>query len=116
MRNFREYDIWKSGIQITKAIYLLSEKFPNTEKYGLVSQIQRASVSIPSNIAEGAGRNSEKEFKQFLHIAQGSAFEVETQLTIALELNFLIESDLVEIIDKLHLLQRQINHLIGILK
>jgi len=116
MRNFREYDIWKSGIQITKAIYLLTNKFPETEKYGLITQIQRASVSIPSNIAEGSGRNSEKEFKQFLHIAQGSSFEVETQLLIAQELNILTENEIQEILNQLHQLQRQINHLIGLLK
>jgi len=115
MRNFREYDIWKSGVQITKVIYSLTKKFPASEQYGLVSQIQRAAVSIPSNIAEGAARKSEKEFKQFLHIAQGSAFEVETQLIIAQELEFLEASELVDIIEKLNTLQRQINHLIGIL-
>jgi len=69
MRNFREYDIWKAGMQITKSIYLLTKDLPSSEKYGIVSQIQRAAVSIPSNIAEGAARKSEKEFAQFLHIA-----------------------------------------------
>ena len=78
MRNFREYDIWKSSIQISKDVYALTDNFPDSEKYGLSSQVRRAVIFIASNIAEGCGRKSAKEFSQFLHIAQGSSFEVET--------------------------------------
>lgn len=116
MRNFREYDIWKNSIEIAKAIYLLTEKFPNTEKYGLISQIQRAAVSIGSNIAEGASRDSEKEFGHFLQIALGSAFEIETQIIIAQEIGFIKSEDPETIIEKLHLLQKQISFLINKLK
>ncbi len=109
MRNFREYDIWKHAIEIAKEIYLLTEKFPNTEKYGLISQIQRAAVSIGSNIAEGASRVSEKEFSHFLQIALGSAFEVETQLIIAQEIAYIKLEDTEAMIVKVHTLQKQIS-------
>jgi four helix bundle protein len=116
MRNFREYEIWQSAIEIAKEIYQLTDQFPTSEKYGLISQIQRASVSIASNIAEGAARKSQKEFSQFLHIAQGSSFEVETQLIIAQEIGYLKETDMIVLFDKLHILQKQINHLVSLLK
>lgn len=83
MRNFRTLDIWKNGIEIVKQIYALCDKLPSEEKFGLKSQITRASVSIPSNIAEGCSRNSDIEFKRFLEIAMGSLFETETQLIIS---------------------------------
>ena len=82
MRDFRKYTVWQDGIKFVKRIYKFSESLPKDEKFGLISQIKRASVSIPSNIAEGCSRNSEIEFKRFLEIALGSAFELETQLII----------------------------------
>lgn len=116
MRNFREYDIWKSAIEIAKKIYLLTEQFPNAEKYGLVSQIQRAAVSIASNIAEGASRESEKEFSHYLQIALGSAFEVETQLIIAQEIVYIKAEDSIKLLEKLQTLQKQISALITKIK
>jgi four helix bundle protein len=116
MRNFREYDIWKSAIEIAKEIYLLTEQFPNAEKYGLVSQIQRAAVSIASNIAEGASRESEKEFSHYLQIALGSAFEVETQLIIAQEIVYIKAEDSIKLLEKLQTLQKQISALITKIK
>lgn len=89
MRNFKKLMIWKKGIHIVKEIYKVSKSLPKEEKFGLISQIKRAAISIPSNIAEGSSRNSETEFKRFLEIAIGSLFEVETQLIIAQELGFL---------------------------
>ena len=89
MRNFKKLEIWKKGIHIVKEIYKVSNVLPKEEKFGLRSQITRAAVSVPSNIAEGCSRNSEIEFKRFLKISLGSLFEVETQLIIAQELNFL---------------------------
>ncbi|MFD2724853.1 four helix bundle protein [Hyunsoonleella rubra] len=83
MRDFRKLDIWKNGIELVKQVYQLSDKLPSDEKFGLRSQLTRASVSVPSNIAEGRSRNSEVEFKRFLEIAMGSLFEIETQLIIA---------------------------------
>jgi four helix bundle protein len=94
MRNFRKLTIWKNGIEIVKHIYKLSDKIPSEEKFGLRSQINRAAVSIPSNIVEGCSRNSEIEFKRYLEIAMGSIFEVETQLIIAKELDFIKSEEL----------------------
>lgn len=78
MHNFRELRIWQEAMEVTKVVYKVTAKFPIDERYSLTSQINRSAVSIPSNIAEGAGRNSDKEFNQFLGIALGSAFELET--------------------------------------
>jgi four helix bundle protein len=89
MRNFKKLEIWNKGIHIVKETYKVSSSLPSEEKFGLKSQIKRAAVSIPSNIAEGSGRNSEVEFKRFLEIALGSLFELETQMIIAIELGFL---------------------------
>ena len=92
MRNFRNLEIWKEGIAIVKEVYRISDKLPKEEKYGLRSQITRAAISIPSNIAEGSSRDSEIEFKRFLEIVTGSLFELETQFIIINELG-LINSD-----------------------
>ncbi len=83
--SYREQFIWKSGIQLATNCYKLTEHFPKSELYGLTSQIRRASVSVPSNIAEGYGRKSTTEYIQFLHIALGSLRELDTQLIIAKE-------------------------------
>ena len=82
--SYRNQFIWKRGIQLSINCYHLTEKFPKSELYGLVSQIRRASVSVPSNIAEGYGRRTQNEYIQFLHIALGSLRELDTQLIIAL--------------------------------
>jgi four helix bundle protein len=88
MHKYKELKVWQKAVELTKLIYELTKTFPQEEKFGLTNQIRRASVSIPSNIAEGAGRNSDKEFVQFLAIAAGSSYEVETQLIIAIELKY----------------------------
>lgn len=116
MRNFRDYDIWKNSICLAKKIYNLTDSFPQNEKYGLTSQIQRASISIASNIAEGCSRSSEKEFRHFLEIAQGSSFEVETQIILATEIGYLKNIDLTELFNELHIIQKQINNLCSRLK
>ena len=115
MRNFRNLEIWKDGIEIVKKIYSLSTELPPEERYGLKSQIQRAAVSCPSNIAEGTSRSSQLEFKRFLKIALGSLFELETQLVIIQEVN-LCNSDLTELFKSLHILQRKINALMSKIK
>lgn len=94
MNNYRELHIWKKGMLLVEEIYFLSKKLPDDEKFGLTSQIKRCSVSIPSNIAEGAGRNSNKEFAHFLSIANGSTTELETQLILTVNLKFLLETDI----------------------
>ena len=96
MRTHLDLDVWKKPIQFVKKIYKITSKFPDAEKYGLTNQMRRCPVSIPSNIAEGAGRNSKKEFKQFLYISLGSISELETQLIISTELNYQKDNSLLD--------------------
>ena len=84
--NFRDLKIWQEAMQIVKSVYVLTSQLPKDEKFGLISQINRSSVSIPSNIAEGSGRTSNKEFMHFLNISLSSSFELETQLILSNEL------------------------------
>ena len=86
--SYRDLLVWQKGIQLTVVIYQFTKAFPKEEIYGLTSQMRRCAVSIPSNIAEGAGRLNTPEYKQFLGIARGSSFELQTQLIIAKELGF----------------------------
>ncbi|PKQ68115.1 four helix bundle protein [Labilibaculum manganireducens] len=88
MRNFRSLVVWQKGMSIVTKTYDLTAMFPNEEKYGLKSQMCRAAVSVPSNIAEGCSRGSDKDFVRFLEIALGSLFELETQLLLVQELNY----------------------------
>jgi four helix bundle protein len=83
MSNYKKLDVWKLSIEIVKEIYILTKSYPSEERYGLVTQTNRAVVSIPSNLAEGFGRNSKKDTIHFLYISRGSAYEVETLLNIA---------------------------------
>jgi len=116
MRNFRNFEIWKQGIELVKLIYEGTLLLPKEEKYGLKSQITRAAVSVPSNIAEGCSRNSEMEFKRFLEIALGSLFEVETQLIIIKELNFIKTDNLAPIMTLIEKEGKMINTLINKIK
>lgn len=88
MRNFRTLKIWQKGMAIAIGAYELTNTFPREERFGLTGQITRAAVSIPSNIAEGSSRNSEKDYKRFIEHALGSIFELETQLLLAKSLRF----------------------------
>jgi len=92
--NYRNLILWQKAIDLCVEIYKLTAKFPVEERYGLVSQMRRSAVSIPSNIAEGAGRNSNKEFIHFLAIAKGSSNELETQLTVSQKLGFVSDTEL----------------------
>lgn len=83
MHNFRELNVWKESMTLVKDIFILTKEFPDSEKFGLISQMNRYSVSIPSNIAEGTERNSDKELKRFLNIALDSCFELEAQMLLA---------------------------------
>ncbi len=89
MHNYHELKIWQESRELVKSVYTLTIDFPKEEIYGLTSQIRRAAVSIPSNIAEGTGRSSDKEFQRFLDYAIGSLFELETQIILANDLNFI---------------------------
>ena len=88
MRNFKELRIWQKSMDIAVNCFKLTEDFPKEEKYGLSSQITRAAVSIPSNIAEGSSRSSEKDYARFIEISLGSSYELETQLLIAQRLTY----------------------------
>jgi len=91
MTSHKELKVWQKGIDLVKFIYNVTESFPRAEQFGLTSQIRRSAVSIPSNIAEGCGRKSEKELMHFLYITLGSASELETQIIISQELGFLLK-------------------------
>jgi four helix bundle protein len=93
MNYFKELKVWQNSIELVTKTYLKSQSFPKEEIYGITSQLRRCAVSIPSNIAEGCGRNTAKDFNNFLGIALGSAFEFETQLIICKNLNFIIQED-----------------------
>ena len=88
MRNFKELEIWQKGFQIAVNCFKLATSFPKEEKLGISSQVTKAAVSIPSNIAEGSSRSSEKDYNRFLEISLGSSFELETQLLIAAAVNY----------------------------
>ena len=108
MHNFKELKVWRAGIEISKATFKLTRAFPAEERYGLISQMTRAAVSIPSDIAEGCGRKSNKELHQFLNISLGSAFELETQCIIAREFNYITDLQFNEISVLLSEIQKMI--------
>ncbi|EAR21663.1 four helix bundle protein [Nitrococcus mobilis] len=89
----KDLSVWQAAMELAKVIYAMTADFPKEERYGLVSQMRRAAVSVPSNIAEGAGRGSAREFHQFLTIARGSLSELETQALLARDLGFMRQSD-----------------------
>jgi four helix bundle protein len=113
IKNFQDLRIWQKGIEVVKDIYILTKKFPKEELYGLSSQMRRSAVSIPSNIAEGFRRYHNKEYKQFLYIALGSCAELETQIIIANELDYINETDKTEIIEKIKYICRMTVKLIN---
>jgi four helix bundle protein len=88
VHNYKELKVWKEAMQLAKDAYLISAGFPQDEKFGLTSQVRRSAVSVPSNIAEGAGRKSDKEFLHYLSMASGSLYELETQLLLSVDFNY----------------------------
>ena len=112
IHNFRELEVWKRSMSLAGLVYALSRKYPEEEKFGLTSQTQRAVVSIASNIAEGAGRGSDKDFAHFLNVALGSAFEVETQVILAGQFKYITEEEQEIVLSELHVIQPQLNALI----
>ena len=101
VRSFRDLEVWKKSMDLSEELYKITAGFPKDEVYGLVSQIRRAAISIPSNISEGSSRNSVKEYIHFLNIANGSLSEIETQLELAARLKYIENNPL----------QHQINHI-----
>lgn len=108
IRSFRDLRVWQAGIDLVKNVYELTSGFPRNEVYGLASQMQRAAVSVPSNIAEGHARESTKEYLQHISIAQASLAELETQVEIAKQLNYVTEVDASQLIEKVSSLGRQL--------
>ena len=112
-KSYKNLDVWKESRKLVSTIYLLTKEFPEEEKFGLTSQIKRASISIPSNIAEGIGRQSKKETRQFCFIAKGSLYEVETQIYLAFDLGFIQENQTQEIFEQITTVRKLI---IGFIK
>lgn len=116
MRNFRNYDVWNAGVDFSTHVYELTEKFPRKELYALCDHLQRASVSIPSNIAEGCSRSSQNEFVHFLEISLGSSYEVETQMEIALRLKYVTQEQYYSIIDEVQSIEKRLTSLINTIR
>ncbi len=110
MKTHKDLDVWNEGIGLVLEVYKIVKQFPIEEKFGLSDQIRRSAISIPSNIAEGAARNSKKEFLQFLFIALGSLSELETQLIIAKKLEYLEEEMIFT------LLEREKSKILGLIR
>mgnify|MGYP006388368075 CR=1 FL=1 len=108
---FEKLNIWKDSILFAKDIYKITETFPNTEKFGLVSQMRRAVVSIPSNIAEGSAKQSLKDQARFTEMAFGSLMEILNQIILSFKLKFIKENDYIDIRDYIENLSRQLNAL-----
>lgn len=102
MHNYKEIKIWQNARGLVNAVYRISEKLPKEELYGLTSQIRRAVVSVPANIAEGAGRGTDRDFSHFLDIAKGSLFELETLLILSNDLGLLLEEELESIFNSIN--------------
>ena len=111
MHNYKQLTVWQNAVELSVLVYQITKEFPAEEKFGLVSQIRRAAVSVASNIAEGAGRNSDGEFVQFLGIATGSLNELETQVIIANKLGFISENIVNTATQKIFEVQNKIHKL-----
>ncbi len=107
-RPHRKLDVWKKSMDFVKHIYNETETFPKSEIYGLSSQMRRAAISIPSNLAEGAARKGKKEFKQYLNIAQGSISEIDTQIELSFILNFIEENVYNDLMDELNTISKML--------
>ena len=111
MHNFRKLDTWLDGVELADTIYTLTASFPKTEIYGLSSQMQRAAVSVPSNIAEGSGKGSDRDFARFVSISLGSLFELETQIEIAYRRGYISTESYYALRPKVESLQKRIYNL-----
>ncbi len=108
MHNFRELKVWKKSRILVKDVYILTQKFPKAEQFGLTSQIRRSAISVPSNIAEGCGRDTKKQLSHFLEIAMGSSCELETQLLLAFDIGYLTEIELNTVVTQINKIQKMI--------
>lgn len=108
MHDYKKLNVWKNSMKLVSDIYNFTKKFPKEEVYALTSQIRRSAISIPSNISEGAGRSSEKEFNNFLSFSYGSTCELETQLLIAKNLDYISDIELDMLLNDLYQIQKMI--------
>lgn len=113
MRNFRDYEVWQRSVSFIKNIYLFTDSLPNKEKFNLISQLERAAVSISLNISEGCSRHSEKDFARFIEMALGSAFETENVLIICNEVGYTDKEATQGLFDEIQIIQRMLNSLYG---
>ena len=112
INSYRDLLVWQKSVDLVTEVYKMTQSFPTSELYGLTSQIRRSAVSIPSNIAEGYGRNSTNDYKRFLQFAAGSLFELQTQIEIAFNLNYISKNIFDEIFEKAKELDRMLLSLI----
>ncbi|MFZ3121803.1 MAG: four helix bundle protein [Thermodesulfovibrionales bacterium] len=113
MESYQELEVWKKAIELVTDIYRITKTFPNEEIYALTSQVRRAAISVPANIAEGWGRNMTKEYIQFLRIARGSLLEVETHLIVSRNLQYLNDQPFGIILQKIQEINKMLNSLIN---
>lgn len=111
--DFKKLIVWQKAMDVVVAIYALTNKLPKSENYGLCDQMRRAAVSVPSNIAEGQSRNSEKEFAKFLSIARGSLSELETQIHICVRVNLLQDNDIADVLNNIDEVGKMLRTLIA---
>jgi len=116
IKTYRDLIVWQHGINLVYLVYQATNSFPKEEVYGLVSQIRRSSISIPSNIAEGFGRNSKQDYIRFLNISIGSLYELQTQLEISLKLKYISQKDYLCLFEKSRELERMFSSLTKKLK
>ena len=112
IRNFRDLEVWKLGKEIVLDVYRVTKQFPREERYGLMSQMRQAAVSIPSNVAEGFSRIHNKEYRQFLYVALGSCAELDTQVEIAHDLGYLGQAEYRPLVEQLDHETRMLRNLI----
>ena len=116
MKDYKELNVWKKGIEIVAFVYQVTKRFPKEEKFGLISQMQRASVSIPSNVSEGFARQYNKEFIQYLYMSLGSCAELETQTIVSKQLQFIHNNDFSKLCELLDHESRMLMRLIQSIK
>lgn len=115
-KDYTSLHVWKESKSLVTNVYKLARQFPSNENYGLISQIQRCAVSIPSNIAEGCGRNHSKDSIQFFYISRGSLYELETQIHISLDLGYIKEEELTRVLAQITSCKKLLNGFINYYK
>jgi four helix bundle protein len=116
MKSYKELEVWQKSVNLAIETYKIIKKFPQEERFGLTAQVQRATTSVPANIAEGWGRGSTKEYIQFLLIARGSLMELETHLIIAHQLDYLSKDELEQLQKEIENIGKMLNRLIQTLR